>query len=90
MQFGDLSTDWTDEAVEKLLALGPHVIGIGTARNMTVPVTVRICEARSDIGDVGSERVNECTIQIDNGRLVIAGCTDYLPDAARIELEPGT
>jgi hypothetical protein len=29
-------------------------------------------------------------IQIDTGRLVIAGCTDYFPDAARIEVEPGT
>ena len=46
IRFGDLSEAWTDEAVEKMLALGPHVIGVGTARNMTVPVTVRICKAR--------------------------------------------
>jgi hypothetical protein len=70
--------------------LGPHVIGIGTARNMTVPVTLRICEARPDIGDAGFERVNECTIEVESGRLVIAGCTEYLPDAARIEIAPGT
>jgi hypothetical protein len=87
---GDFSTAWTKEAVAKMLALGPHVIGVGTARNMTVPVVVRTCEARPDIGGGGFERVNECTIQIDSGRLVIAGCTDYFPDAARIELGPGT
>jgi hypothetical protein len=90
IRFGNLSEAWTDEAVEKMLALGPHVIGVGTARNMTVPVTVSICEARPDSGDAGFERVSECMIQIDTGRLVIAGCTDYFPDAARIEVEPGT
>lgn len=89
-RFGDLSEAWTKEAVEKLLALGPHVIGIGTARNMTVPVTVSLRETRPEIGEAGFERINECTIEIDTGRLVIAGCTDYFPDAARIEVPPGT
>jgi hypothetical protein len=60
-RFGELSEAWTDEAVEKMLALGPHVIGVGTARNMTVPVTVRICKARPDISDASFERVSECT-----------------------------
>lgn len=89
-RFGDLSEAWTKEAVEKLLAVGPHVIGIGTARNMTVPVTVSLRETRPEIGEAGFERINECTIAIDTGRLVIAGCTDYFPDAARIEVPPGT
>jgi hypothetical protein len=44
-----------------MLALGPHVIGVGTARNMTVPVTVRIFKARPDISDASFERVSECT-----------------------------
>ena len=57
---------------------------------MTVPVTVSICEARPNIGDAGFERVKECAIQIDTGRLVIAGCTDHFPDAARIAVAPGT
>jgi len=72
-----------------MLALGPHVIGVGTARNMTVPVTVRICGARPDVSAEGFDRVNECAIEVETGRLVIAGCTDYFPDAARIEVVPG-
>jgi hypothetical protein len=82
--------DRNERAVERMLVTGPHLIGVGTARNMTVPVTVRICEARPDIADADFERINECAIQIDTGRLVIAGCTDYFPDAARIDLAPGT
>ena len=40
--FGDLSAAWTGEATERLLAVAPHVIGVGTARNMTVPVSVSV------------------------------------------------
>src|SRR4051812_26104513 len=47
--FGDLSAAWTEEATERLLAVGPHVIGIGTARNMTVPVSVSVHESRPKI-----------------------------------------
>ena len=80
VSFGEQSQDWSERAVEKMLVTGPHLIGVGTARNMTVPVTIRICEAQPDIGNAGFDRVNECAIQIDTGRLVIAGCTDYFPD----------
>jgi hypothetical protein len=73
-----------------MLALGPHAIGVRTAQNMTVPVSLRICDAGPDIGDADFERVNECTIEIQTGRLVVAGCTDYFPDAPRIEVSPGT
>jgi hypothetical protein len=32
----------------------------------------------------------EASINISSGRVVIAGCTDYFPDAIRIPVEPGT
>jgi hypothetical protein len=87
-RYGELN--WPQEAFERMLALGPHVIGIRTTRSMAVRVTLRVCETRPDVGDAGFERVNECAIDINSGRLVIAGCTDYFPDAARIEVSPGT
>jgi hypothetical protein len=34
--------------------------------------------------------VNECTLDVQSGRIVIAGCTDYFPTAARIEVSPGS
>ena len=37
---GDLSEAWTVDAVDRLLAVSPGVIGIGTVRNMDVPVEV--------------------------------------------------
>jgi hypothetical protein len=89
-RFGELSNIWTDEDNEKMLVVGPHVIGVGTARYATVPVIVRICQGRPDTADAGFDRINECSIEIETGRLVIAGCTEYFPDAARIEVAPGT
>lgn len=87
---GDLSESWTPEAVHRLLALAPRTIGIGTVRNMNVPVQVEFAEHAPENDLAGWDQVNECTIETTSGRLVIAGCTDYFPDAARIELTPGT
>jgi hypothetical protein len=39
---GDLSDSWTSEATDRLLAVAPGTIGVGTVRNMTVPVDVEL------------------------------------------------
>ncbi len=86
---GDLSDAWTDDAVEQLFAVGPGVVGIGTVRNMDVPVSVEILEAETAV-DLGAwDQVVECTLVTQSANLVIAGCTDYFPDAARIPVAPG-
>lgn len=46
---GDLSDAWSDEAVEQLFAVGPGVVGIGTVRNMDVPVTVEVLETEKAV-----------------------------------------
>jgi hypothetical protein len=86
---GDLSDAWTPEAVDRLLALAPGIVGVGTVRNMFVPVDVAIL-TRPPADDLDPwDRVNECSVEFTSGRAVIAGCTDYLPDAARIDVAPG-
>jgi hypothetical protein len=88
---GDLSDAWTQEAVDNLLALAPGTIGVGTARNMTVPVTVEILASQPENEDFSEwDMVNECSIDVPTGQIVIAGCTEYFPDAARIKAAPGT
>jgi hypothetical protein len=86
---GNLSDAWTPAASERLLALAECTIGVGTVRSMTVPVTVEIVDAAPTDEWAVWDHVNECSIEIPSGRIVIAGCTDYFPDAARIELTPG-
>lgn len=87
--FGDLSQAWTEEATDRLLAVAPHVIGVGTVRNMEVPVSVVIHEAQPKIDPDKWDHITTASLKIDTGRIVVAGCTDYYPDAARIDVKPG-
>lgn len=89
VKFGDLSEAWSDKAVDDMIAVSEHGIGIGTARNMDVPVTVNIVDEPHDLNDGEWDRVNRRSIDCDTGRLVIAGCTDFFPDAHRVKLAPG-
>lgn len=75
--------------MKQLLALAPGTIGVGTVRNMDVPVDVEVqdCGPTSDVDEW--DHIMECGIEVPSGRLVIAGCTDYFPDAARLILAPG-
>jgi hypothetical protein len=86
---GNLSEAWTPDAFDRRLALAEGIIGVGTARNVDVPVEIEICAQAPAEDFAGWDRVNECSINFTVGRAVITGCTDYLPDAARIELAPG-
>lgn len=87
---GNLGDSWTEEAVARLLALAPGTVGVGTVRNMNVPVAVEMLDAEPDSDLASWDHVTECSLEVPTGLIVIAGCTDYFPDAARIEGEPGT
>lgn len=87
---GDLSDSWTQEAVDRLLAIAPGTIGVGTVRNMTVPVAVELSDAEPTEDSANWDHVNECNLEVQSGRIVVAGCTDYFPEAARIDLPPGS
>jgi hypothetical protein len=86
---GDLGHSWTDEAVERLLVLASGTIGVGTARNMTVPVVVEVWDQAPSDEKEPWDQINECSIEIPSGRIVVAGCSDYFPEAARIPVARG-
>jgi len=86
---GNLGESWNQQAVRRLLALAPGTVGVGTVRNMTVPVTVQVRQSEPEEELARWDHVVECGIEVPSGRLVVAGCTDYFPDAARIEVRPG-
>lgn len=86
---GNLSDAWTPDAVERLLALAPGVVGIGTARNTDVPVTIDVLDSEPAKAVGVSDHIVECSISITSGIIVVAGCTDDFPDAARIRVQPG-
>jgi len=87
----DLSLNiWSEQAVEDLLAVTPDIIHIGTVRNMTVPVAVEVHDSEPNEDFNLWEHITECSIEIPSGSLVVAGCSDYFPDAARIKIIPDT
>jgi len=83
-----LEDSWTQEATDRLLAVAPGVIGVGTVRTMTVPVSIEVRDTEPS-QPVQCDHEVECSIELPSGKLVVAGCTDYFPDAARITVKPG-
>ena len=88
----DLSDAWTEEAMDRMLAIAPGMgmLGIGTAKNTGfVPVIMDVLE-REPINDFAEwDHVVEAGLDVPSGRIVIAGCTDYFPDAVRVDVPPG-
>ena len=74
---GDLSRIWDEEATARMLAIAPGTIGVGTARNMDVPVTVEICDQEPGDDVPEWDHVIEATLAVASGRIVVAGCSDY-------------
>ncbi len=86
---GDLSDSWTEQATKDLIAVAPGTIGVGTVRDMDIPVIVEIHDTEPEDELNQWSHVTGCSIEVSSGKIVIAGCTDYFPDAARIEVPPG-
>lgn len=86
---GCFGNSWTKAAVKRMLAITDGAIGVGTSRNMKVPVEIEIRDSAPKDSFDRWDKVNECSIEVKSGRIVVAGCTDYSPDAARIHVVPG-
>ena len=87
---GDFSDAWTHEAVTRLLAVAPGAVGVGTVRNMEVPVSLEVLASEPPLNAAPYDHIVEGPLSVAGKRLVIAGCTDYFPEAARIQIAPGS
>lgn len=87
---GDLSDAWSQDAVQRMLAVSDGVVGVGTVRNMDVPVTIEFLDFEPPTDLTRFDHVAEGSLVVVRGPIVVAGCTDYFPDAARFDLMPGT
>ncbi|MFF0290930.1 hypothetical protein [Streptomyces sp. NPDC005262] len=86
---GDLSEAWTDQAVADQLAVAPAALGIGTAVNVNVHVTVRLLPLEPGDDSTEFDHVVEASLNVPSGQLVVLGCTDYCPDAAKFDVPAG-
>ncbi len=87
---GDLSGAWDSVAIQRMFAVSNGVVGIGTARNMDVPVRLEFLDSEPAADFANFDHVVEGALHIKSGPLVVAGCTDYFPDAARFDVGVGT
>jgi hypothetical protein len=85
---GNLSDAWTAEAQANRIAVAPGTVGIGTARNMVVPVVLEVLPSEPNDSPDEWDHIAEAGLTIRSGTLVVAGCTDFFPDAARVPLAP--
>jgi hypothetical protein len=85
----DLAEAWTKEAMANQLAVARDAVGIGTAVNVFVRVAVEVLD-RAPVDDSAYfDHVVEGSIEVRSGRLVVMGCTDFEPDAARFTVPHG-
>ena len=68
---GDLSDSWNEIAVKRLLAVAPFTVGIGTVRNMDVPVTIQLAQAFEFTDFEKYELVNRCGLEIGTGKIAV-------------------
>ncbi|MEP2238365.1 MAG: hypothetical protein ABJI22_08400 [Maribacter sp.] len=82
---------WDQFSVDNFLAYTSDGIGIGTVRNMEVPVTLKIYESEPRFKENLKQvfQINEADLSIISGKLVVIGCTEYFPDAKRIVIDNG-
>lgn len=85
----DFSEIWGKTALDRMLAVGDKALCPGTLRNIDVDVQINIVEKMPVIEHNDFDHIAEASIDIPSGKLIVMGCTGYLPDAPRIEVNPG-
>ena len=85
----DLADAWTNETVLDDLAVAADAMAVGTTVNVNVAVTLEILDSAPEDDSAEFDHVVEGSLQVSSGRLVIMGCTDYEPEAARFGVAPG-
>jgi hypothetical protein len=81
---------WSQEAFNRGLAIGRDMIAVGTARYGNVQVELEIAAQEPETDLTAWDQVNECSIELHSGTLLVRGCTQDTESAPRIEATPGT
>ena len=85
----DASEIWTDEALDLKLGTAKNTLAIGTFRNVDVDIELEIHDKEPQLNPLEWDHISQGYITISSGKCAVFGCTDYLPDAARITMPKG-
>ncbi|MEC3949993.1 hypothetical protein [Sphingobium sp. HWE2-09] len=86
----DTGTLWDAVATDRMLAVGPDLLAVGTARNMHVPVTLEMLDGEPVEDFAEWDQVIECGVAFPSGTIIAFGCTDNPDDAPRFSFSPGS
>lgn len=86
----DYPSDVTELDCRNMAKVKPYIVAVYTARDMTLPVTIHVSDTDPGIDLSEWDHVVECSVDVPSGRLVVVGCTEHLPNARRLQLQPGT
>ena len=84
----EIAIEWTDADLKSRMVMRDGLVVLTTERNMMVPVSVRLSDHEPQID---LQRFDHAVLGHirTSGSLVIAGLTDYLPDARRLPVPAG-
>jgi hypothetical protein len=85
----DTSDVWTEDALAIKLGILPSTLAIGTFRNVDVPLEIEVHESEPKINLEEWDHASIGHLTVKSGKCAVFGCTDYLPDATKIEIIPG-
>ncbi|GAA6168417.1 hypothetical protein [Sessilibacter corallicola] len=80
---------WTEKALELKLGVLPNSLAVGTFRNVEVPIEVSLYENEPEVNFSEWDHASKGYFTIKSGSCAVFGCTDYLHDAAKIEIPKG-
>ncbi len=87
---GLLADAWSKDATNRLrIAVAPGIVGVQTARNDRLVVEVEVTPTEPPLATESWAHVVEADLLCATGRIVIAGCSDYFPDARRLRVDAG-
>lgn len=86
----DFGTLWNDDAVAMMVAAGETALSLGTLRNVDVSVEVHVVDGFPEIQLEDFDHAVEGTFTSPTGKIAVMGCTDFFPDASRLEVKPGS
>jgi hypothetical protein len=93
----DLGADWsslseltTEETIERMFFQGDAWVGIGTARDFTVPVTIRVLKEQPASPPPDVDRTNDGRLDVASGIITVFGPSEYRPDHRRMPITPGS
>lgn len=81
--------DISEQDVERRFKTIPNLVALYTVTPAEVTLTVDMIPSEPEQSLETWEHVVEVPLDLPSGLLLIAGCTDYLPDCPIVEVTPG-